>query len=118
MVTNASGNDTEDKFNKNIEVVSKSDPVENNPKDKVETTDNLTEHGNHDIVVENKGDEGTCSSNDLKENKEAINVTEQVEVGERQNAKEGKEVSDVNEKPGETVMDSIKPERAQEYNSL
>ena len=32
------------------------DNPENNPKDKVETTDNLTEHGNHDIVVGNKGD--------------------------------------------------------------
>ena len=62
---------------------------------------------------------GTCSSNDLKENKEAINVTEQVEVGVRQNANEGKEVSDVNEKPAELVMDSIEPEsKGSQYNSL
>ena len=54
----------------------------------------LTFHNHllHDIVVENKDDNVTCSSNDLKGNKEAINVTEQVEVDERRNANEGKEV--------------------------
>ena len=69
--------------------------------------ENLSVPWQADIVVGNKGEEGTCSSNDLKENKEAINVTEQVEVDERQNANEGKEVSDVKEAPVEAVMDSI-----------
>ena len=38
---------------------------------------NLSVPWQADIAVRNKGEEGTCSSNDLKENKEAINVTEQ-----------------------------------------
>ena len=37
--------------------------------------ENLSVPWQADIVVGNKGEEGACSSNDLQENKGAINVT-------------------------------------------